>query len=191
MSLDFAKKIAKNWGYMTDAEIEALSKIVKMLPPDSLAFNLGAGAGTSGLTIYLSRPDITVFTVDINVESPLGCLNAERNACIEFGIEWPNPRWLQIQSTSHEMAEIYSQKGARSPEFIFVDNCHEWDCIYNDIRLWKPLVAEGGIMAFHDYGGFLIGKSGITWPDVKRAVDQEMDKDKMILHVDSLIAFWV
>jgi hypothetical protein len=190
MNLDSAKSIAARWGYMTVAEIEALSKIVNMLPDNPFVFNLGAGAGTSGLTIYLSRDDVSLFTVDINLENPLGCLYAERNACQEFGIPWPNPRWHQVLGTSHEIAELWAG-GGKQPDLVFVDNCHEWDCIYNDIRLWKPLIKPGGIMAFHDYGGVLIGNSDQTWPDVKRAVNQEMDADKMILRADTFIAFWV
>lgn len=50
-----------------------------------------------------------------------------------------------------------------SIEIVFIDACHDYDCIRADISAWYPKVKSGGIIAGHDYPG---------WPGVKRAVDE-------------------
>jgi len=47
---------------------------------------------------------------------------------------------------------------------MFIDGNHEYDFIKKDIVLWKDLVIEGGIIAFHDY----------NWLGVARAIDEEI-----------------
>ena len=47
--------------------------------------------------------------------------------------------------------------------------CHYYEFVKDD-ALWREFLVEGGIIAFHDYGG-----NG--WPGVKQAVDEEMDSD--------------
>jgi len=54
-------------------------------------------------------------------------------------------------------------------QFVFVDGCHYYEFVKDD-ALWREFLVEGGIIAFHDYGG-----NG--WPGVKQAVDEEMDPD--------------
>jgi predicted O-methyltransferase YrrM len=36
-------------------------------------------------------------------------------------------------------------------DFVFIDACHEYDCVKEDIEFWLPKVKSGGIMAGHDY----------------------------------------
>ena len=37
-------------------------------------------------------------------------------------------------------------------DLVFIDGCHEEECIKEDIEAWYPLVKEGGILCGHDYG---------------------------------------
>ena len=36
-------------------------------------------------------------------------------------------------------------------DFIYIDGCHLYECVNNDIIHWKPFVKEGGIIGGHDY----------------------------------------
>ena len=67
--------------------------------------------------------------------------------------------------------------------FVFVDADHHGVQLQRDIATWKPLVREGGIMAFDDYGSK-------RWPAVQKIVDKEMgDWTQMGEPRGSVIAF--
>jgi len=50
-------------------------------------------------------------------------------------------------------------------DFIFIDAAHDQYNVRQDINAWRPLLAEGGVFAGHDYGF-------AGWPDVKMIVDE-------------------
>ncbi len=42
--------------------------------------------------------------------------------------------------------------GFKSPiRLLFIDGCHEYEAVKQDILLWKDYLIEGGIIAMHDY----------------------------------------
>lgn len=50
-------------------------------------------------------------------------------------------------------------------DVVFIDACHDYDCVKSDISAWFPKVKSGGYLAGHDY----------SWCDgVKRAVDESV-----------------
>ena len=51
-----------------------------------------------------------------------------------------------------------------SLDFVYLDGDHSEAAVAGDIRLWRPLVKPGGILAGHDYGH-------PDFPGVKQAVD--------------------
>lgn len=53
-------------------------------------------------------------------------------------------------------------------DFVFLDADHSYEGIRQDITLWWPLVAPGGLLCGHDYNHPQIG-------EVKRAVDELFD----------------
>lgn len=40
---------------------------------------------------------------------------------------------------------------------IFVDACHEYECVKNDIEAYYPKIVQGGILSFHDYKSLSYG----------------------------------
>lgn len=38
-----------------------------------------------------------------------------------------------------------------SVDIVYVDACHEYEAVKNDIHAWWPKIKKGGVMAFHDY----------------------------------------
>ncbi len=50
------------------------------------------------------------------------------------------------------MAEIWPKDLKIS--FLFIDGAHDYANALADIQAWSPLVAEGGIVAIHDFGVF-------------------------------------
>jgi predicted O-methyltransferase YrrM len=49
-------------------------------------------------------------------------------------------------------------------DLIFIDADHRYRPVRRDIRAWRPLLREGGILSGHDIG----------WPGVRKAVDHEL-----------------
>jgi cephalosporin hydroxylase len=39
------------------------------------------------------------------------------------------------------------------PDFIFIDAAHETEAVLADYAAWRPALAEGGVMGFHDING--------------------------------------
>lgn len=66
-----------------------------------------------------------------------------------------------IRSDSIKSAELFIDK---SVDIAFIDACHEYECVYKDIKAWLPKIKAGGILAGHDYNH--------GWPGVNIAVNE-------------------
>jgi predicted O-methyltransferase YrrM len=68
-----------------------------------------------------------------------------------------------IKATSVEAAKLYEDE---SLDFVFIDACHQYECVVEDIRAWYPKVKKNGIISGHDYND--------SWPGVVRAVNENI-----------------
>lgn len=68
-----------------------------------------------------------------------------------------------FQMTSLEAARICKDTKF---DMIFIDAAHDYENVKTDILAWKPLLAGGGLLCGHDYGG--------TWTGVTQAVDENV-----------------
>jgi len=59
---------------------------------------------------------------------------------------------LRIMKMKSVEAAVIFKKADYQFDLVFIDSCHEEDCIQEDIEAWYPLVKEGGIICGHDYG---------------------------------------
>ena len=53
-----------------------------------------------------------------------------------------------IRMSSVEASKLYSDE---SLDFVFIDACHEYECVKEDIKSWYPKIKKGGIIAGHDF----------------------------------------
>lgn len=86
---------------------------------------------------------------------------------------------VPCKMTSREARKKLANVKAR---IIFIDACHEYEAVKNDILLWKDLLLEGGFLVLHD---FVRGAEGCA-----RAIHEEVissKKFKCILLSDSLL----
>jgi hypothetical protein len=65
-----------------------------------------------------------------------------------------------IRMTSIEASSLYEDE---SIDAVFLDACHEYRCVKEDIFSWFPKVKIGGVLSGHDYSEY--------WPDVVNAVN--------------------
>ena len=82
-----------------------------------------------------------------------------------------------LRSTSYE-ASLLIPDG--SVEMVFIDGCHELDCITEDLDIWIPKVRSGGIVMGHDYSE--------KWPAVMMVVNQKRIGQE--LYIGSDLTWW-
>jgi hypothetical protein len=80
------------------------------------------------------------------------------------------------QMTSRQAASDMYLK--RQVEFVFLDACHTYESVCDDIAVWLPLVKPNGIICGHDYNG--VGDRRCGW-GVKRAVDEAFGDKVQVL----------
>ena len=181
-----AKELANNFGFLTLWEMELLDQLVKTLPKDPLIINLGAGVGTTAMTILEARDDAFVVTIDERCdEHPLGGLENERH--IIRAAKWLHRRAGVCSESATAGKNWWSYKEEswwrRKVDMIIHDAAHERVPITAEIKAWLPRVRAKGIIVAHDY-------SSKDWGDVVTAVDELLRSEfKYIDLVDTLIAF--
>ncbi len=181
--------------YLFISELAALKQLARSLPPNPVVVNLGAGAGTSSLAFVESRPDLFLYTIDIQGPShPFGCLEAADNAIKEAG----HQLWIRHASILGDSKEIGLNWGGSLADLVFVDANHSYNGCKGDILAWLPNIKPSGIMAVHDFNKKEVYKNGpidnaphpLPWPGVDRAVRKFLcPLYEIILQVDTLIAF--
>jgi predicted O-methyltransferase YrrM len=63
-------------------------------------------------------------------------------------------------------------------DLVFIDARHDHDSVLEDIRLWWPLVKEGGILAGHDFNH--------KWPGIERAIAESFNLMQVGVGPDSV-----
>lgn len=181
-----AKELSSSFGLLTLLEIGLLDQLVKTLPKDPLIINIGAGVGTSAMTILEARDDAFVVTVDMEGgENPLGGLVNEEH--ILRAADWLHRRAgiCSESATAGKNWWHYKEEPwwRRKADMIIHDATHQYDPLTAEIKAWLPRLRARGIMVAHDY-------SANDWGDVVRVVDELWrSKFKYIDLVDALIAF--
>lgn len=185
MTYKSAYDIADAFGYLTRAEVDALKRLVKLLPKNPTVVIIGIGAGTSSVAVLEERKDLKLISVDIRQDSPLGGLQNELNAIELRGLN-VNGRHEQILGDSKEVAKSFDKK----IDMLFIDGDHSYEGCAGDINGWLPFIKPTGIIAVDDYGA---NKDGTEkWPAVRQAVDELLrPKFNEILMIDSIVAFEV
>jgi hypothetical protein len=70
-----------------------------------------------------------------------------------------------IREKSHYASFAF---GRDELDFVYLDACHDYRSVWQDLEDWWPKVKEGGIVAGHDYKNSCVRKNLV---EVKRAVD--------------------
>lgn len=191
-----ARNVQAAFGFLTEGELALLEQLARQLPEEPVIVNIGAGAGTSGLTFFEARPDAILYTVDKQDEShPEGSLEGERNAFGQAGLgHLLGYGWHQIHGDSVEVGNDWDFNGNPVVDLVFIDGWHEYRGCAGDINAWLPRLCNDGIVAIHDYDKAAndprpYGRAH-PYPGVDKAVRELLIKPgyPIIGQVDSLIA---
>lgn len=59
---------------------------------------------------------------------------------------------LQVQHIALPSQDPEAKRAVHEPiAWLFIDGCHCFDCVLEDIDIWCPKVSLGGLAVFHDY----------------------------------------
>lgn len=191
-----AETLQDAFRYLFPDEVRALKELAQSLPADPVVVNIGAGSGTSGLAFRESRPDLILYTIDIEDQnSPLGSLYSEAAVLREAGLDSLD-YYRPIHGDSKEVARSWT---AGLVDLVFVDGDHTYEGCWGDITGWWPHLRPGGIMAIHDYDKQTV----YARPNLPAAIPHYLHFDgvdaavrelllgrvPLVCHVDTLIAF--
>lgn len=82
--------------------------------------------------------------------------------CLRRLDEFPG-RAVLVKAPSVKVAQVYTESGEEF-DFVFIDACHTYDAVKQDIKWWVNLVRPGGMLIGHD----------INWPTVRQAVEESL-----------------
>jgi len=165
-------------GWMTEDE----RLFLKRLAFGKKVLELGSYEGLSTISIACTAKHVTaVDTFDgRGTPEPKDTLNTFVNNLNSAGML---PRVRILQGEIGETLPTLAEEGEKY-DLIFIDADHFYKSVKRDIALSLPLLAEGGVIAFHDYNES--HKRGVV-----RAVDEFVKKTgaTAIEQQDSLVAF--
>ena len=74
-------------------------------------------------------------------------------------------------------------------DFVYLDACHDYRSIWEDLKAWHPKVRIGGVIAGHDYKDSFVRKNLV---EVKRAVDNffRMKQENILTTTEDNIPSW-
>lgn len=133
-------------------EIEGLLHVLASAKPRTILEIGTSQGGTLFLFSRVASEDALIITVDLP-SPPLGAGYLPWRAKLyrSFALGRQEIRLLRSDSHSaHTMSQVLMLLGARKVDFLFIDGDHSYEGVKKDFEMYSPLVAKGGIVAFHD-----------------------------------------
>ena len=137
---------------------------------------VGVWSGDTSACLLRHLPNLTLHMVDCwepkvslratRHKTEKSLIAAEKKAMEQT--EFASDRRFVHKMTSEEAAILIADG---SLDFAFIDACHLYDDVRQDIALWYPKIKVGGLVAGHDYVASEGSWVGRTW-GVKKAVDE-------------------
>lgn len=154
-------------------EIIGLLKLIQSRPPKTVLEIGSYKGGTFFLFTRVAAPDATLISLDLPpIRRGLGYPAWRGRLMRSFGRA--NQQIELVQADSHEAStrdRIQQVLGGRSIEFLLIDGDHTYAGVKQDFQLYSPLVAKGGLIAFHDIApGHRNPNCGVPqfWQEVKK-----------------------
>ena len=99
----------------------------------------------------------------------------------ELAKKWVTPPLCHMELVEKDSHEYVKTLPNGSTDLVFIDACHDYEAVMQDIKDWLPIVRSGGILSGHDYQH--------KFPEVMRAVAASFNLMGVELAPDSV--WWV
>lgn len=134
-------------GVNHNSSLDGPFHLATMLSDHSTMVELGCAHGESTMFWWLSGRFDKVFAID-----PFLGLSKD-------DFDDPTDLLTQVVIPSHGVVEHIMKKSGdavymfadASLDFVYIDACHDYENVKNDISLYLPKIKNGGIIAGHDY----------------------------------------
>lgn len=90
----------------------------------------------------------------------------------------PYPKIKHVRKSSEQACKDFDDQ---TFDFIYIDGCHLFSCVMDDIKFWKSKVKKGCYMSFHD----------IDWQEVQYALSHHFKLIDGYITKDNSITFKV
>jgi len=134
--------------------IKHRSELYKLLPENPVTVELGVAEGLFSRDIMRDFKPSMHYLVDLwetaNLPGDVGSEQSWHNANYENVLKLMEPftnykilRGLTVQMSGHIPDN--------SVDLVYIDACHSYECVRDDINAYWDKLKSGGVMAFHDY----------------------------------------
>lgn len=155
---------------LTENEALALAEIAKTLPANPVIIQIGAYIGASTIALLETRPNSTIFSIDIK-PSMQEIVNVAEAGLDSDGV-------IRLLGDSGNIGRYFPYQC----DLLFFDGDHREAGIKRDIETW--LHTARGLIAFHDY----IPDNPPIRNQVAKVVDEMIDLP-VVLEVERLKVF--
>lgn len=158
---------------------------------------VGVWRGHTSLALLQSFPDLHLYAVDPwETGGDQSTMGDDAGRLVEAREEFDRlilPESFRVTTLAMTSIEAASTNGWRGQgwhkglDFVFIDGCHKYESVRDDVRAWWPKVRRGGIICGHDYGGVgdRTGRFG-----VRRAVDEWASEVGVIIGTRPGLIWW-
>lgn len=156
-----AEALAISRNFLTLEDVALLKHIGVNLPRTKdgvVVADLGAGSGTTALSIFESNESAVVWTFDTSPDAIDWTMKAVDNCGF-------SRRWHSWVSDAAEGAAKIPHKVVSA---VLLDASHLYEETRAELKAWVPKVVKGGWLWCHDYEG----DGGIEHNGVRQAVDE-------------------
>jgi predicted O-methyltransferase YrrM len=135
-----ARRRDHEWGLQAATRTGDLAELLRLARGRRRVVELGTGPGWTAIALALDDPERRVITCD----------PVEHDHRAEYLALAPGARarveWLAMEGAAAASA-------ATDPvDLLFVDSTHEREPTLAEFRAWRPRLAAGAVVAFHDHG---------------------------------------
>lgn len=133
-------------------ELAGLIALVQEQQPRALLEVGTARGGTLLLLCRFAAPDATIVSVDLPyARNGGGYPHWKKSFYTLFPLPGQSLHLVQANSHAPETRDkVSALVGARGLDFVLIDADHSYEGVKQDFENYRPLMAPGGIIAFHD-----------------------------------------
>lgn len=141
----------------------AIKFIKENLKGELIGVEVGVQKGNHAMEIFNSLNLEKLYLIDIwrpyiQEKRELNFANDYENVLQKFN---GKENVIIMRQDSIEASKQFEEN---SLDFVYIDDCHQYEFVKKDIEAWLPKVKKGGILSGHDYA--------TKWLGVTKAVDE-------------------
>ena len=149
---ELAREAIRRGAYQKVPELEPLVALVRERRPQTVVEIGSLNGGTLFAWCQVAHPEALIISIDL----PRGLFGGGyswRDARRFRKYALPGQKLHTLRRDSQDPKTVDRVEGllaGRPIEFLLIDGDHSYNGVKRDWQLYEPLVAEGGLIAFHD-----------------------------------------